>query len=397
MLTCQRGLFSLPEDEHYLNCAYMGPLLKSVEAAGIAGLRRKAVPRHIAAADFFSGPNELRELFGELVNAPPERVALVPSVSYGVAIAAQNLPLGRGSNVVIPGEEFPSNVYAWMERSAREGAELRFVERPQDAQSEGGAWNRRILEAIDGNTAAVSLTAVHWTDGTRFDLEAIGRRAREVGAMFVVDGTQSIGALPFDWEVVRPDLLVCAGYKWLLGPYQIAFAVLGDRLAEGRPLEMTWIGRENSEDFAALIDYRTGFQPGARRFDAGEHANFINVPMQIEALRQILEWGVGNIQQYCAMLGRSLADALGESAGESAGDGAGDGPGFTLNPAEERGAHLFGLRLPDPAKIPAVLEQLAARKVFVSQRGASLRVSPHLYNTPGDMAALAEALRAAVI
>ena len=399
MLTCQRGLFSLPEDEHYLNCAYMSPLLKSVEAAGIAGLRGKCVPRHIAAADFFSGPNELRKLFGKLVNAPPERVALVPSVSYGVAIAAQNLPLAAGKNgrknIVIPGEEFPSNVYAWMEQAAREGAELRFVERPRDVQSEGDAWNHRILEAIGNHTAAVSLTAVHWTDGTRFDLAAIGRRAREVGALFVVDGTQSIGALPFDWESVRPDLLVCAGYKWLLGPYQLAFVVMGDRLIEGRPLEMTWIGRENSEDFAALIDYQTGFQPGARRFDAGEHSNFINVPMQIEALRQILEWGVENIQNYCAMLGRSLAEALGEGAGNDAGEDA--GAGFTLNPPEDRGAHLFGVRLPDAAQIPAVLEQLAARKVFVSQRGASLRVSPHLYNTVEDMAALAEALRATVI
>lgn len=396
MLTCQRGLFSLPEDEHYLNCAYMGPLLKTVEAAGIAGLRRKSIPRSIPSADFFTGPNELRRLFGELVNAPPERVALVPSVSYGVAIASQNLTLGRGKNIVVPGELFPSNVYAWMEQTAREGAELRFVDRPRDVQNEGEAWNRRILEAIDADTAAISITAVHWTDGTRFDLEAIGRRAREVGAMFVVDGTQSIGAMPFDWEAVRPDLLICAGYKWLLGPYQIGLVVLGDRLAGGRPLESTWIGRENSEDFAALIDYRTGFQPGARRFDAGENSNFINVPMQIEALRQILAWGVGNIQEYCAMLGRSLEEALGEGGGNGAGKGSANAAGFTLSPPEARGAHLFGVRLPGPGKIPAVLEQLAARKVFVSQRGASLRVSPHLYNTPEDMAALAEALRATV-
>jgi selenocysteine lyase/cysteine desulfurase len=271
-----------------------------------------------------------------------------------------------------------------MDHCAREGAELRIVPRPTDAQKPGRAWNERILDAIDADTAVVTLTAVHWTDGTRFDLEPIGRRTREVGGLFVVDGTQSIGALPFDFAAVKPDLLVCAGYKWLLGPYQYGFAVVGERLIAGRPFEMNWINREHSEDFAHLVDYRTGYQPGARRFDAGEHSNFIMVPMLNESLRLIQEWGVENIQDYCAGLGRALSEALGETAG------------FTVNPPEERGAHLFGVRVPHPEVIPAILEQLSLRKVFVSQRGDSVRVSPNVYNTPGDMAALAEALHAAL-
>ena len=383
-LECQRHLFSLPTDEHYLNCAYMGPLLKSVEAAGIAGVRRKVVPRLITPRDFFTECEQLRQRFGSLVNASAGRVALVPAVSYGVAIASHNLALRRGQNVVLPGEEFPSNVYAWMEHCARAGAELRLVPRPKDVQNAGAAWNARLLESIDADTAVVTLTAVHWTDGTRFELEAIGRRAREVGALYIVDGTQSIGALPFDWARAQPDLLVCAGYKWLLGPYQLGFAVLSERLLNATPFEHNWINRENSEDFAALVDYRSGYQAGARRFDVGEHSNPVTVPMLLESLRQILAWGVDAIQGYCASLGRVLEEALGEQGG------------FALNPPSERGAHLFGVRVPHPELIPAILEQLAARKVFVSQRGTSVRVSPHVYNTPEDMLALAEALKAAV-
>ncbi len=384
MLDCQRHLFSLPEGEHYLNCAYMGPLLKSVEAAGIEGVRRKSVPRTITPPDFFTEPEQLRARFAELIHTEARRVALVPAVSYGTAIAGCNVALQQGRNVVVPGEEFPSNVYAWMDHCAREGAELRIVPRPSDVQSVGQAWNARVLEAIDTNTAVVTLTVVHWTDGTVFDLAAIGARAREVGALFIVDGTQSVGALPFDFAAVQPDLLVCAGYKWLLGPYQLGFAALGDRLLDARPFEFNWINRENSEDFAGLVDYRTGYQEGARRFDVGERSNPITVPMLNESLRQILAWGVAEIQAYCAHLGETLLDALGEGAP------------FTLNPPEERGAHLFGVRVPDPAAIPSVLEQLAARKVYVSQRGSSVRVSPNVYNTPEDMAALAEALKAAV-
>lgn len=389
MLTCQRDLFSLPEDEHYLNCAYMGPLMKSVEAAGLEGVRRKVVPRHITPQDFFTGPDTLREQFAKLVNTSPERVALVPAVSYGIAIAAHNTRLGRGHNVVVPGEEFPSNLYAWMDRAEGEGAELRFVDRPRDVQSVGATWNTRFLEAIDKDTEVVTLTAAHWTDGTLFDIKAIGERARDVGALYLVDGTQSIGALPFDFDHVQPDLLVCAGYKFLLGPYQMSFAVLGDRLLDGEPFEKTWIGRENSEDFAHLIDYRTGYRSGARRFDVGEHSNPITVPMLNESLRQILEWGVENIQAYCGSLLEVLAGALNDGTSNGGGN-------FTINPPEERGAHLFGVRVPDESAVPAIMEELVQRKIFVSQRGSSVRVSPNVYNTPEDMVALADALTAAV-
>ncbi|MCZ6532273.1 MAG: aminotransferase class V-fold PLP-dependent enzyme, partial [SAR324 cluster bacterium] len=137
MLACQRHLFSLPDTVHYLNCAYMGPLLKTTEAAGIAGLRRKSVPTDIAQDDFFAPVEELRKLVGRLVNASPERVAMIPAVSYGVAIAAHNLPLRAGQNIVSPGEEFPSNVRAWQERCAEAGAELRMVPRPTDVQHAG--------------------------------------------------------------------------------------------------------------------------------------------------------------------------------------------------------------------------------------------------------------------
>jgi selenocysteine lyase/cysteine desulfurase len=378
-MECQRHLFSLPEDQHYLNCAYMSPLLRSVEAAGIAGLRRKTNPAGLVPGDFFDETQELRYHFARLVHTRAERVALVPAVSYGMAIASHNTRLRRGQSVVLPAEEFPSNVYAWMSQCQHSGARLRFVERPDPAST--ASWTVRLLEAIDHNTAVVTLSTVHWTDGTRFDVEQIGRRTREVGALFVVDGTQSIGAVPFDFVGVQPDLLVCAGYKWLFGPYQYSFAVVGDRLLDAEPFEHNWITRKNSQDFGALINYQSEFQPGAQRFDAGERSNFILVPMLVAALQQLDRWGVANIQAYCARLSSGLADALTDSP-------------YTL--AAERSAHLFGVRLPDAGQIPAILAELRRRQVYVSQRGSSIRVSPHVYNRPEDMHALADALLMAV-
>ena len=379
MLSCQRELFSLPDAIHYLNCAYMGPLTKATEAAGIEGLKRKSNPTGILAEDFFGPVDELRKLAGRLVNASPDQVAIIPAVSYGVAIASANLTLRAGQNVVSPAEEFPSNIHTWRDRCRQEACELRLVPRPGDVQKAGAAWNEALLEAIDENTALVSLTAVHWTDGTQFDLERIGARAREVGAMFVVDGTQSVGAAPFDFAKLQPDMLICASYKWLLGPYQYGFVVLSGKLAGGRPVEQTWIGREGAEDFSQLVNYNDGYRPGARRFDVGEHCNMIAVPMLTESLRQILDWGVDNISDYCAHLVEEVRGALGGSP-------------FALPPPEDHTPHMFGIHVPDAAQVPRILVELKRREIHVSLRGNSVRVSPHVYNTREDMQALTEAL-----
>lgn len=383
MPTCQRDLVHLPEGLHYLNCAYMAPLLKSVEAAGIAALRRRHDPASITAADFFAGSDRARALFAELVGGDAARVALVPGVSYAMATVAKNLRLGAGQNVVVAHGQFPSNVYGWRRRCAGAGASLRAVAPPEGAEGRGRGWNARLLEAIDAGTALVALGNVHWADGTRFDLEAIGERAREVGAMLVIDGSQSIGALPFDVRRVRPDAVACASYKWLFGPYGLSLAWYGERFDGAEPLEETWLGRRGSEDFARLVEYEDEYQPGAARFDMAERSSFVLMPMLVAALEQVLAWGPANVQAYCAELTRGL---IGEVRAL----------GYTVEDEAMRGAHLFGIRLPagaDPARLQAALRE---RRVSVSQRGDAVRVAPHLYSTPDDVAALADALRAAM-
>lgn len=382
MLTNQKSLFSLPPDLHYLNCASRAPLLTAAEALGIAGLRRQIAPLSLGPEAYVRESEALRGAVGGLINASPDRIAIIPSVSYGVAIAAHNVRLRRGQNVVCMEEEFPSDVYAWMARCGSEGAELRSVPRPDETARVSALWNARLLEAIDGNTAVVNVSSVHWTDGVRFDLEAIGDRAREVGALFVVDGTQSVGAAPFDFARVQPDLLVCAGYKWLLGPYQIGFAAVGDRLVDAEPFEYHWSNRTGSADTTGTA-YRSEYEAGARRFDVGEHANHITVPMLTEGVRQVREWGAEAIQAHCAALLAPL-DAL-----------SADGR-FSVAPPSERIAHIVGMRLADSERIPRLMDALAERQVRVSLRGHSVRISPHVYNTAEDVDALMDGLLAGI-
>ena len=339
------------------------------------------MPMGINSSDFFTQSDEIRRRFARLVGAAdPNRIALIPSVSYGVAVAARNLVVENGQNIVLLHEQFPGNVYAWQRKAAACGADVRTVIPPDEA-TRGAAWNERIIEAIDDGTAIVTVPQVHWTDGTMFDLVAISRRAREVGAALVIDGTQSVGVLPLDVAEIQPDALIVAAYKWLLGPYSTAAAYFGPRFDGGTPLEETWLGRVESEDFQGLVDYREEYQPGpAIRYDMGERANFILHPMLQASLDLILPWSAVAIQDYC----RALASPLIQAA---------EPLGFSVEEDEWRANHLFGLRMPEGLKLGTLKAELEARQIFVSLRGSALRVSPHVYNDESDVEALIEALQ----
>ncbi len=374
-LTCRKREFSLPDDVHYLNAAYMSPLSRRVVEAGVAGIGRKALPFEIRAPDFFDGANEVRRLFARLIGSDaPERVAIVPSASYAFAQVARNVPLARGQNVVLVGEEFPSNVYIWRRACVDSGAELRVVPAPT-----AGRWSDRILDALDTQTAAVSLGGINWTDGTPFDLEAIGARARECGAVFAVDGSQFVGAMPFDVVRTRPDVVVCPAYKWLMGPYSIGAAWFGERFDDGVPIEESWMTRRGSEDFAGLVRYVDEYRPGAIRYDVGETSNWTLMPMLIESLTQVLEWQPERIQQYGRRLTGGLVDRLRDG-------------GFTVADDTRRPGHLFGFRLPPGTDPIALRERLEQERIFVSVRGDAIRVSVHLFNDEGDIDALARAV-----
>jgi selenocysteine lyase/cysteine desulfurase len=270
-------------------------------------------------------------------------------------------------------DQFPSNVYAWRELTRRTGADLVTVPRPADHD-----WASAILDLLDERVAVVALPNCHWTDGSLVDLPHVGERAREVGAAFVIDGIQSLGARPFDVAEVRPDFLLTSMYKWLLGPYGIGFMYVGEDYREGAPIEHNWINRRGSEDFSSLVAYQDAFQPGARRYDVGERSNFILLPMAVEALRQLLDWGVENVAETVG----ELTDLVEVEASRR---------GLGAIPAERRVRHMIGLRL--DAQVPEDLAaHLAREKVYVSVRGESVRVSPHIYNNQRDVERLFEVL-----
>lgn len=384
-LRCQRDLFSLPEGHCYLNSAFMGPLPRLVEQAGVAALSARASPIGLTPRDFFEPAERARELCARLVNADPERVAFVPTAAYAMAIVAKNVRPRSGQNVVMLGDMFPSNVYAWRNWRA-DNVEMHTVlapTAPWSSQSIGASraalWNHAVVGAIDASTALVAVEPAHWTDGTLFDLERIGRRCREVGAAFVIDATQTVGAMPLDVQRVQPDALVVLSYKSMLSNYGLGFAVFSDRFLEGSPLEESWLMRSGSENFARLVDYEDGYAQGMRRFDTSLRANPMLIAMLEAACRLLLEWQPGRVRDYLLQIERRAVERMRSL-------------GFEVAEEAERCANLFGVKLPVGMDPEACRQHLARQQIYVAVRGNAVRVSPHVYNDEHDLEQLADAL-----
>ena len=370
MIANQRHLFGIPEGIAYFNCAFTSPLPEPVLEAGRTAMERKRTPWKITSEDFFAGLEDARRSFAALLGCAPDAVAVTPSVSYALAAAARNIPLAKDKHVLILDEQFPSNVYSWLKLAP---GRVRAVPRPAE-----GTWCDHLLSFINEEIGLVALPQCHWMDGTVFDLGAVRAACDRAGAKLAVDATQSLGAMPFDLDAVRPDVLAASGHKWLLGPYGVSFCYMAEDLRSGEPLEENWLNREGSEDFSRLTEYRSEYRPGARRFDVGEASNFILMPMAAQALKLVAGWGPEHIAAALAQVTNRLAVT-------------GEAFGLTPTPAPERAPHMVGLTLPH-GKAKPVAQAMARENVFVSARDRTLRVAPHLYANEADVTHFANAL-----
>ncbi len=383
MLTHQKDKFKLPNNVTYLNCAFMSPFLKSVELAGHEAVSKKCLPFEIKGDDFFMLTNKLKKAFSKLVTIKDyNNVAIIPSVSYGIANAANGIKLDKDDEILVVGEQFPSNIYSWQKLATKYNAKITVVSN-NDFENRGKNWNKQILNAITTKTKVVALPHVHWSDGTLFDLKAIRKKTKTHNAYLIIDATQSVGALPFSVEDIKPDALICAGYKWLLGPYSIGVAYYSDELCKGLPIEENWINRKNSEDFTGLVNYESDYQPKAGRFNVGEMSNFALTPMLIESINQLIKWQPKNIQTYCDSISKYAINEIRKL-------------GCYIEDSKYRSSHLFGIYLSKNINLDKLKNEFSKSNVYVSYRGNAIRISPHVYNTKEDFNKLVQCFKSSI-
>jgi selenocysteine lyase/cysteine desulfurase len=380
----QKNLFDIPEGIHYLNTASLSASFKSIEEAGIKALKEKSKPYLIPTTDFFDPVIKLKKLFAQLIDADEyNRIANIPSVSYGLSTVANNIKLNKGDEIVLIEEQFPSNYYVWEKLAYKYEAVIKVVKQPTFQGNKGKLWNEAILNSINDKTAFIALGNIHWANGTIFDLKAIRKKTNQHNALLIVDGSQSIGAMEFSIKEIQPDALICAGYKWLFGPYGSGYAYFGAYFDDGNPIEENWSNRFNSENLSGLVNYESRYKPLANRYSVGEHASFIYIQMQIAALKQIIDWTPIAIQEYCKEITTDFVKVLSDNDCE-------------IENSDVRAHHLFGVKIPERIDKEALKKTLSKNNVYVSFRGNYIRISCHLFNTSDNLKVVSDCILAAL-
>jgi selenocysteine lyase/cysteine desulfurase len=376
MLTSQRALFDLPTDICYLNAASYSPLpLTTVEAARQA-VARKGRPWLIDQAFAIGQYERGRKAAAGLINADLEDVALIPSVSYGVATVAKIVPVPPGSRVIVLQDDHSSPVLEWMSRATAEGFTVDTVHSPGDHD-----WTSAVLSAIERPGAApiaiASISSVLWTDGGALDLDRIAPALRAREAALLIDATQGAGVVELDVRKLDPDFVVFPTYKWLLGPYGRAFLYVAKRHQDGVPLEQTSSGRRGVRSEESVYFGNINYVANARRFDMGERDHFISLEMASLGIERMMQWGFRAVSQRLGMLTARLADGLRSNS-------------ISFPNAAVRAPHILslGFRGGMPEKL---IQNLAAERVYVAPRLGRMRISPHVYNDENDIDRFVEA------
>lgn len=378
MLKSQKHLFSLDDNIHYLNCAYKAPLLKSAEEAAIQSLIIQRNPINITPSSYFEEAQEARVLFSEFINCLPSEVAIVPSTSYASASILQNVKCKKGQYALTIENEFPSDYFSIERWCKTNDTELKVI-RPEPGHQIGRQWNQQIIDNITKEVAVVIISSIHWMTGLKFDLQRIGEKCKTVGAKFIVDGTQSVGAAPIDVKECCIDALICASYKWLFGPYSVALTYIGEAFHQGIPLEESWMNRTNAQNFGQLTNYDNQYTPHAGRYNVGQFSNLILMPMLISSLKQLQIWSIEGIQSYCKELIQPLLHYL---------------KSINIEVEEERyfSPHLFSLSLPSDIDSKKFSQVLIEKGIIISIRAGKLRVSVNVFNTTEDISQLIEVI-----
>jgi cysteine desulfurase / selenocysteine lyase len=358
------------EDATYLNLAGQSPMPKVSHRAVIAALELKKFPHRIPDSAFFDVPNRIRTSIAKLIGGKAEEVALTTGASTGMAAVAYGLNWEAGDEVVTAKGEFPMQYTTWKPMEAREGIKVKIVA-PRDRYIAA----EDIIAAMTPKTRVVSISHVRFDTGGMIDAAKIAAACHAQGALLLLDVSQSCGAVPMSVDALGADFLVCAGYKWLLGPFGTGFFwAKSEHIARVRSGPFYWMATGGADNFAALATNDPKPGRDAKRWDAAETANYLNNAAVDASLEFVLRAGPDTVLAH----NHNLIDFMFERLPKDR--------CVPASPLEHslRGPYgCFTARKPEGTA--ALYERLRKENVVTSLREGNIRVSPYLYNTERDI------------
>lgn len=359
-----RELFPITRTHIFFNHAAEAP--KSVrQVEQVNAFLKDALYGDLYEDKWLDHMQQVRQMAAALVHAAPEEIAFVNNVSTGAMLVANGLAWRNGDHVVTNSNQFPANVYPWLNLRER-GVEVRTPFLPRNELA-----YETLFAAMDEKTRVLALSFVEYDNGFRYDLERIGRYCQERGILFFVDAVQGLGVFPVDVKKACITFLATSGHKWLLGPSGQGFLYIDQSvLPQLYVLPISWLSMTHPFDF---YNYTQARKATAQAFEGGT-SNLMGIVALGTGLSLLTEVGLASITEKVQFLAGQLIEGLEQR-------------GYLVDAAADPSHRSAIVSFRHPV---LAAEQLHARllqnKVIVSLRNGNVRVSPHFYNTEQDLA-----------
>ena len=368
-----RALFPVTQSLNYLNHAAVSPppvpTIKAVESQ----LNDVSHNGSLNYRSWLAIKESARKLAAGMLGARPEQVAFMRNTSDGLSCVANGLSWRSGDNLVTFSREFPSNVYPWLRIRDTLGVEMRVCE-----ERAGRIDLDELIGLIDDRTRVVAISQIQYASGFRADLERIGQAVRQHDALLVVDVIQAMGVVPIDVESELIDVAAAAGHKWLLTPEGVGLLFLSDRARERiEPTLVGWVSVPNPDDYS---NFEQGWNRGTLAWESGTGPSSLFYGLEA-SLRLLTETGVDRIARYLEELTDHLCERL-------------NGSDYRVESSRRPGEKSQIVCIGHKGSLTpmALYSQLRRQGIVTAPRGDRLRISPHFYNTLGEIDAFVEAL-----
>ncbi len=322
-----------------------------------------------------NGMMPLRRATARLLSCKVEDVCVGSSATELLCSVAWAKSPPKGSNIVSTRASFPSTVYPWTRVANANGAEVRLADHDSDLYTEPND----IISLIDQDTSVVTVSHVEFSSGQRYDLRKLADAAHSVGAILVVDATQSMGMVPIDAPNSGADVIVSSGYKWLRGTYGAAVGYISPSVLPD--MYPGLLGFRSHDDIWDLRAERLTLPEDASRFEYTT-IHFGAALGLAKAVDEICDFGIQEVWEHDLKLADKVIDEA-KRIGLS-----------IVSPiSEEERSAIIGLRMPEGVSSEAIARRLQDEySILVTSRAGLLRVSPHMDNTTEEVGMLFDAL-----